>query len=158
MSPHIIFTSVPSSTKVFLQSQSRSAGHSVVPHRDVTEKAADSGRGIHQTIKPRRRTLRAAFGAQACERRLMEIQRNSAPQHINSSSMCEPTQRSCEPRRKRADERNAPPEMARIITDPATGKCYCRGKVLGKVPQAESLLQLLDLYPQTKTPLLNIFF
>lgn len=147
LSPHIIFTSVPSSTTVFLQSQSRSAAHSVVSHRDVTEKAADSGRGIHQTIKPPRRTLRAAFGLQACERRLMEIQRNSAPQHINNSSMCEPTQRSCEPRRKRADERNAPPEMARIITDPATGKCYCRGKVLGKVPQAEYLLQLLDLYP-----------
>uniref|UniRef100_A0A3Q3VK27 Serine/threonine-protein kinase PLK n=1 Tax=Mola mola TaxID=94237 RepID=A0A3Q3VK27_MOLML len=29
-------------------------------------------------------------------------------------------------------ERSAPAEMARIITDPATGKCYCRGKVLGK--------------------------
>uniref|UniRef100_A0AAQ5X267 Serine/threonine-protein kinase PLK n=1 Tax=Amphiprion ocellaris TaxID=80972 RepID=A0AAQ5X267_AMPOC len=39
---------------------------------------------------------------------------------------------SCEPRRKRMDERSAPSEMARIITDPATGKCYCRGKVLGK--------------------------
>uniref|UniRef100_A0AAY4DKN3 Serine/threonine-protein kinase PLK n=1 Tax=Denticeps clupeoides TaxID=299321 RepID=A0AAY4DKN3_9TELE len=24
------------------------------------------------------------------------------------------------------------PELSRIITDPATGKCYCRGKVLGK--------------------------
>lgn len=63
----------------------------------------------------------------------MEVRRYSAHQDINSSSMCDPTQRSCEPRRKRADERNAPPEMARIITDPATGKCYCRGKVLGKV-------------------------
>lgn len=30
---------------MFLQSQSRSAAHSVVSHRDVTEKAADSGRG-----------------------------------------------------------------------------------------------------------------
>uniref|UniRef100_A0A8C9YG48 Serine/threonine-protein kinase PLK n=1 Tax=Sander lucioperca TaxID=283035 RepID=A0A8C9YG48_SANLU len=47
-------------------------------------------------------------------------------------SMCESTQRSSEPRRKRMDERSAPSEMARIITDPATGKCYCRGKVLGK--------------------------
>uniref|UniRef100_A0A665W5U1 Serine/threonine-protein kinase PLK n=1 Tax=Echeneis naucrates TaxID=173247 RepID=A0A665W5U1_ECHNA len=28
--------------------------------------------------------------------------------------------------------RSAPSEMARIITDPVTGKCYCRGKVLGK--------------------------
>uniref|UniRef100_A0A8C6UQJ8 Serine/threonine-protein kinase PLK n=1 Tax=Neogobius melanostomus TaxID=47308 RepID=A0A8C6UQJ8_9GOBI len=49
------------------------------------------------------------------------------------SSMCESTaQRVCEPRRKRTDERNGPSEMARIITDPATGKRYCRGKVLGK--------------------------
>uniref|UniRef100_A0A8C7ZD47 Serine/threonine-protein kinase PLK n=1 Tax=Oryzias sinensis TaxID=183150 RepID=A0A8C7ZD47_9TELE len=53
----------------------------------------------------------------------------SGLQQIN---MCESTQRSCEPRRKRMDERGAPSEMARIITDPATGKCYCRGKVLGK--------------------------
>uniref|UniRef100_A0A8C9YDH6 Serine/threonine-protein kinase PLK n=1 Tax=Sander lucioperca TaxID=283035 RepID=A0A8C9YDH6_SANLU len=62
----------------------------------------------------------------------MEIQRNIGPQQTNSSSMCESTQRSSEPRRKRMDERSAPSEMARIITDPATGKCYCRGKVLGK--------------------------
>lgn len=80
----------------------------------------------------------------------MEVLRYSAHQDINNSSMCDPTQRSCEPRRKRTDERNAPPEMARIITDPATGKCYCRGKVLGKVVQTESLLPLLDLFPQTK--------
>uniref|UniRef100_A0A3P8Q4K6 Serine/threonine-protein kinase PLK n=1 Tax=Astatotilapia calliptera TaxID=8154 RepID=A0A3P8Q4K6_ASTCA len=53
-------------------------------------------------------------------------------QQTNGSTMCESTQRSCEPRRKKMDERSAPSEMARIITDPATGKCYCRGKVLGK--------------------------
>lgn len=83
----------------------------------------------------------------------MEVRRYSDHQDINSSSMCDPTQRSCEPRRKRADERNAPPEMARIITDPATGKCYCRGKVLGKVVQTEYLLPLLDLNnpPLTKS-------
>uniref|UniRef100_A0A667X5W1 Serine/threonine-protein kinase PLK n=1 Tax=Myripristis murdjan TaxID=586833 RepID=A0A667X5W1_9TELE len=61
----------------------------------------------------------------------MEIQRNTVPQPSNSN-MCESTQRSCEPRRKRADDRGVPSEMARIITDPVTGKCYCRGKVLGK--------------------------
>ncbi|MEQ2209258.1 hypothetical protein XENOCAPTIV_027463 [Xenoophorus captivus] len=59
---------------------------------------------------------------------LMEIHKNTVLQQTNSSSMCESTQRSCEPRRKRTDERSAPSEMARIITDPATGKCYCRGK------------------------------
>lgn len=64
---------------------------------------------------------------------LMEVQRSSGLQQTN---MCESTQRSGEPRRKRMDERGAPSEMARIITDPATGKCYCRGKVLGKVQQS----------------------
>uniref|UniRef100_A0A665W4W9 Serine/threonine-protein kinase PLK n=1 Tax=Echeneis naucrates TaxID=173247 RepID=A0A665W4W9_ECHNA len=63
---------------------------------------------------------------------LMEVQKNIGTQQSNSSSMCESTQRSCEPRRKRLEERSAPSEMARIITDPVTGKCYCRGKVLGK--------------------------
>uniref|UniRef100_A0A667X5X6 polo kinase n=1 Tax=Myripristis murdjan TaxID=586833 RepID=A0A667X5X6_9TELE len=66
----------------------------------------------------------------------MEIQRNTVPQPSNSN-MCESTQRSCEPRRKRADDRGVPSEMARIITDPVTGKCYCRGKVLGKVIDRE---------------------
>uniref|UniRef100_A0A3Q3QZ35 Serine/threonine-protein kinase PLK n=1 Tax=Monopterus albus TaxID=43700 RepID=A0A3Q3QZ35_MONAL len=61
----------------------------------------------------------------------MEVQRNIGSQQSNNS-MCESTQRSCEPYRKRMDERSASSEMARIITDPATGKCYCRGKVLGK--------------------------
>uniref|UniRef100_A0A3Q3MNH0 Serine/threonine-protein kinase PLK n=1 Tax=Labrus bergylta TaxID=56723 RepID=A0A3Q3MNH0_9LABR len=62
----------------------------------------------------------------------MEVQRTIGPPQTISSSMCEATQRSGEPRRKKTDERSAPSEMARIITDPATGKCYCRGKVLGK--------------------------
>uniref|UniRef100_A0AAX7VCA4 Serine/threonine-protein kinase PLK n=1 Tax=Astatotilapia calliptera TaxID=8154 RepID=A0AAX7VCA4_ASTCA len=62
----------------------------------------------------------------------MEVQRSAGHQQTNGSTMCESTQRSCEPRRKKMDERSAPSEMARIITDPATGKCYCRGKVLGK--------------------------
>uniref|UniRef100_A0A3B3VW59 Serine/threonine-protein kinase PLK n=1 Tax=Poecilia latipinna TaxID=48699 RepID=A0A3B3VW59_9TELE len=61
----------------------------------------------------------------------MEVHKSTVLQQTNSS-MCESTQRSCEPRRKRTEERSAPSEMARIITDPATGKCYCRGKVLGK--------------------------
>uniref|UniRef100_A0A3P8WMD8 Serine/threonine-protein kinase PLK n=1 Tax=Cynoglossus semilaevis TaxID=244447 RepID=A0A3P8WMD8_CYNSE len=61
----------------------------------------------------------------------MEVHCSFAVQKTNSD-MCESTQKSCEPRRKRTDECSAPSEMARIITDPATGKCYCRGKVLGK--------------------------
>lgn len=77
----------------------------------------------------------------------MEVRRHSGPQQINNGGMSEPTQRSCELRRKRMDERSAPSEMARIITDPATGKCYCRGKVLGKVAQRQIPMPSLDLSP-----------
>lgn len=69
----------------------------------------------------------------------MEVHKPSVLQQSNNSAMCEATQRSCEPRRKKADDRSAPSEMARIITDPVTGKCYCRGKVLGKVAQIHDL-------------------
>ncbi|XP_077376622.1 serine/threonine-protein kinase PLK2b [Festucalex cinctus] len=62
----------------------------------------------------------------------MEVQKTAGLQQPKSGNMCESTPRSCEPRRKKAEERGAPSEMSRIITDPATGKCYCRGKVLGK--------------------------
>uniref|UniRef100_A0A6Q2XEZ2 Serine/threonine-protein kinase PLK n=1 Tax=Esox lucius TaxID=8010 RepID=A0A6Q2XEZ2_ESOLU len=65
----------------------------------------------------------------------MELLRNIAQQPANSSNKtCEPNpQRSCEMQRKKTeDHSHAPAEMARIVTDPATGKCYCRGKVLGK--------------------------
>uniref|UniRef100_V9KGA8 Serine/threonine-protein kinase PLK n=1 Tax=Callorhinchus milii TaxID=7868 RepID=V9KGA8_CALMI len=54
------------------------------------------------------------------------------------SRMCEQTlAKSGELRlSRRADPPTPPaaaaPEMSRIITDPSTGKCYCRGKVLGK--------------------------
>lgn len=80
---------------------------------------------------------------------LMEVRRNSGPpQTNNSSGMCEP--RSCEPRRKRPDDRSGPSEMARIITDTATGKCYCRGKVLGKVAQKKK--KTLFLFGITTEP------
>ncbi|XP_055775987.1 serine/threonine-protein kinase PLK2-like [Salvelinus fontinalis] len=64
----------------------------------------------------------------------MELLRNIAEQPTNINKMCEPKlQGSCELRRKRTeDHRHAPAEMARIVTDHASGKCYCRGKVLGK--------------------------
>lgn len=35
--------------------------------------------------------------------------------------------------KKGQDQGQGPSELSRIITDNATGKCYCRGKVLGKV-------------------------
>ncbi|KTG45655.1 hypothetical protein cypCar_00000547 [Cyprinus carpio] len=49
--------------------------------------------------------------------------------------MCEHTHhRPTESRRGKSEDNNshATQEMSRIITDSATGKCYCRGKVLGK--------------------------
>ncbi|XP_064825851.1 serine/threonine-protein kinase PLK2-like [Oncorhynchus masou masou] len=64
----------------------------------------------------------------------MELLRNIAEQPTNINRMCEPKlQGSCELRRKRTEDHGlAPAEMARIVTDHASGKCYCRGKVLGK--------------------------
>ncbi|XP_061623843.1 serine/threonine-protein kinase PLK2b isoform X1 [Phyllopteryx taeniolatus] len=62
----------------------------------------------------------------------MEVQRTTGLQQAKSGNMCESTPRSGESRRKKAEERGSPSEMSRIVTDPATGKCYCRGKVLGK--------------------------
>lgn len=46
--------------------------------------------------------------------------------------MCEHNKPS-EQRRKKEEQSANTTEFSRIITDPVTGKCYCRGKVLGKV-------------------------
>uniref|UniRef100_A0A671NKG3 Serine/threonine-protein kinase PLK n=1 Tax=Sinocyclocheilus anshuiensis TaxID=1608454 RepID=A0A671NKG3_9TELE len=56
-------------------------------------------------------------------------------QPVNNGKMCEHTHhRSTEGRRGKLEDNHsqATQEMSRIITDSATGKCYCRGKVLGK--------------------------
>uniref|UniRef100_A0A8C1Z337 Serine/threonine-protein kinase PLK n=1 Tax=Cyprinus carpio TaxID=7962 RepID=A0A8C1Z337_CYPCA len=56
-------------------------------------------------------------------------------QSVNNGKMCEHTHhRPTESRRGKSEDNNshATQEMSRIITDSATGKCYCRGKVLGK--------------------------
>ncbi|KAG7476585.1 hypothetical protein MATL_G00084480 [Megalops atlanticus] len=64
----------------------------------------------------------------------MDILRTIAYQPTNNNKMCEHTlNKSCEIKRKKSeDNTQVPPEMSRIITDSTTGKCYCRGKVLGK--------------------------
>ncbi|XP_028661261.1 serine/threonine-protein kinase PLK2b [Erpetoichthys calabaricus] len=64
----------------------------------------------------------------------MDILRTITYQPTGHNKMCEQTlNKPCEFRRKRSeDPTHAAPEMSRIITDPTTGKCYCRGKVLGK--------------------------
>ncbi|XP_048388019.1 serine/threonine-protein kinase PLK2b [Stegostoma tigrinum] len=52
-----------------------------------------------------------------------------------NAKMCEqPLGKSAEHRvnKRQGDLTYSNTEMSRIITDPATGKCYCRGKVLGK--------------------------
>ncbi|XP_030626175.1 serine/threonine-protein kinase PLK2b [Chanos chanos] len=60
----------------------------------------------------------------------MEVLRNVTSQTPNNNRMCEQNKVS-EQRWKKAEDQ-APAELSRIITDPVSGKCYCRGKVLGK--------------------------
>ncbi|KAK1174352.1 serine/threonine-protein kinase PLK2-like [Acipenser oxyrinchus oxyrinchus] len=64
----------------------------------------------------------------------MDIIRTISYQPTSSNQMCEQAlNKPGEFRRKKSvDHTHAAPEMSRIITDPTTGKCYCRGKVLGK--------------------------
>lgn len=65
----------------------------------------------------------------------MDILRTIAHQPISNNKMCEHTHsKPTETRRgKLEDSAHATQEMSRIISDCTTGKCYCRGKVLGKV-------------------------
>ncbi|XP_005997651.2 serine/threonine-protein kinase PLK2 [Latimeria chalumnae] len=65
----------------------------------------------------------------------MDILRTIAYQPPNGSvKVCEQalTKTGELKRKKSEDQSHSVPEMSRIITDPTTGKCYCRGKVLGK--------------------------
>ncbi|KAI1900144.1 hypothetical protein AGOR_G00046990 [Albula goreensis] len=63
----------------------------------------------------------------------MDILRNITPQPTNNKMTEQPLSKSCELRGKKPEEHvQGPTETSRIITDPATGKCFCRGKVLGK--------------------------
>ncbi|KAF4072491.1 hypothetical protein AMELA_G00263610 [Ameiurus melas] len=55
----------------------------------------------------------------------------SNQQPTNNDRMCELNKPS-EQRRKKEEQSANTTEFSRIITDPVTGKCYCRGKVLGK--------------------------
>ncbi|MCI4380661.1 hypothetical protein PGIGA_G00242560 [Pangasianodon gigas] len=55
----------------------------------------------------------------------------SNQQPTNNDRMCEHNKAGEQRRRKEEQSANTA-EFSRIITDPATGKCYCRGKVLGK--------------------------
>ncbi|KAG9334741.1 hypothetical protein JZ751_006578 [Albula glossodonta] len=63
----------------------------------------------------------------------MDILRNITPQPTNNKMTEQPLSKSCELRGKKPEEHvQGPTETSKIITDPATGKCFCRGKVLGK--------------------------
>ncbi|XP_059379027.1 serine/threonine-protein kinase PLK2-like [Carassius carassius] len=64
----------------------------------------------------------------------METLRNTSYPNIttHSDTMCELNKISEQGWKKPEDNSRTGTEYSRIITDPNTGKCYCRGKVLGK--------------------------
>ncbi|KAL7828810.1 hypothetical protein SRHO_G00324440 [Serrasalmus rhombeus] len=62
----------------------------------------------------------------------METTRSVSRQPATSNDSTSEQSRASEPRRKKEEPSPNRTEPSRIITDPATGKCYCRGKVLGK--------------------------
>ncbi|XP_067106446.1 serine/threonine-protein kinase PLK2-like [Osmerus mordax] len=64
----------------------------------------------------------------------MDILRTIAHQPISSPKMCDHSlNKPSEIKRKKSEEHiQGTQEMSRIVTDSTTGKCYCRGKVLGK--------------------------
>ncbi|GAA6106401.1 serine/threonine-protein kinase PLK2b [Tachysurus ichikawai] len=62
----------------------------------------------------------------------MESPRSGSNQvPTNNDRMCE-LNKPIEQRRKKEEQSANTTEFSRVITDPVTGKCYCRGKVLGK--------------------------
>lgn len=66
----------------------------------------------------------------------MDILRTIAHQPVANNKMCEHAHnKAAETRRGKPEDSSAhaTQEMSRIISDCTTGKCYCRGKVLGKV-------------------------
>lgn len=66
---------------------------------------------------------------------VMETLRNTSYPNItaHNENMCELNKISEQGWKKPEDNSRTSTEYSRIITDPNTGKCYCRGKVLGKV-------------------------
>ncbi|KAM9456393.1 serine/threonine-protein kinase PLK2 [Clarias gariepinus] len=65
----------------------------------------------------------------------MDILRTIAHQPVANNKMCEHAHnKAAETRRGKPEDSSAhaTQEMSRIISDCTTGKCYCRGKVLGK--------------------------
>lgn len=65
----------------------------------------------------------------------MELLKTITHQSSSNHKMCEQGRsKSCELKKKKNDDQShaMASEMARIISDPTTGKCYCRGRVLGK--------------------------
>jgi len=77
----------------------------------------------------------------------METLRNTSYPTItaNNENMCELNKISEQGRKKPEDNSRTGTEYSRIITDPNTGKCYCRGKVLGKVMTAIIILVLFKI-------------
>lgn len=68
--------------------------------------------------------------------------------------MCELNKISEQGWKKPEDNSRIGTEYSRIITDPNTGKCYCRGKVLGKVMGLILMLILFQISYLFKSMLL----
>ena len=77
----------------------------------------------------------------------METTRSVSRQPATSHDSTSEQSRACEQRRIKEEPSPNRTEPSRIITDPATGTCYCRGKVLGKVRSSRfgSSVQMLLL-------------
>lgn len=90
-------------------------------------------RGGHSFIKLRATVQQSTSNTPSLShyRADMDILRSIAHQ----PTMCEHSvNKPSEIKRKKSEEQiQATQELSRIITDPTKGKCYCRGKVLGKV-------------------------
>ncbi len=80
--------------------------------------------------------------------RAMETLRNTSYPTIttHNEKMCELNKISEPGWKKPEDNSRIGTEYSRIITDPNTGKCYCRGKVLGKVMGSRLMLILFKIF------------
>ncbi len=88
--------------------------------------------------------------------RAMETLRNTSYPTIttHNEKMCELNKISEQGWKKPEDNSRIGTEYSRIITDPNTGKCYCRGKVLGKVMGSILVLTLFKIFNSFRSILL----
>ncbi|KAJ8413979.1 hypothetical protein AAFF_G00065770 [Aldrovandia affinis] len=101
----------------------------------MTSHGERGGSPAYKAQKPRLALIHSPR-AQLTHYTVMDILRTIAHQPTsNNNKTCEQTlNKSCESQKKKSEEHAQGPTetCSRVITDSATGKCYCRGKVLGK--------------------------